>query len=63
MAYEVSRGWADMVVNMLCFHTSDKNCLVPPGPAAEAALQGCRVHDCTAKIEFHGIDRGVDTLA
>ena len=63
MAYEVSRAWTDMVVNILRLQTSDKTCFVPPGPAAEAALQGGRVHDCTAKIEFHGFDLGVDTVA
>ena len=44
MAYGVSREWTDMVVNILRLQTSDKNCFVPPGPAADAALHGCQVN-------------------
>lgn len=63
MAYEVAKEWADLVVNILRLQTSTKNRFLPLGPAGDAALHGCRVHDCTAKISTHGIHLGVDTVA
>ena len=63
MAYEVAREWTDVVVNLLRLQTSDKNVFTPPGPAADAALRGCQRHYCTASIDAHGIDLGVDTVA
>ena len=60
IAYEVAKTW---VVNVLNLQTSDKHRFIHPGPAAEAALHGCRVHDCTAKVSTHGVDLGVDTVA
>ena len=42
IAYEVAKEWTDSVVNVLHLQTSDKKRFIPPGPAADAALHGCR---------------------
>ena len=63
MAYEAAHAWTDMVVNLLRLQTSDDKVFVPPGPAATAALHGCQRNDCTASIDTHGVDLGVDTVA
>lgn len=63
MAYEVVAEWTNMVANLLRLQTSDKNVFIPEGPAAGAALRGCQKHYCTASIDPHAVDLGVDTVA
>ena len=52
-----------LVVGRLKLKTSDKNRFLPPGPAAQAAIWACRVHNCTAKVVDHERDLGIDTVA
>ena len=42
IAYEVSKKWTDLVTNDLLLDTSDKNHFLPPGPAANAAIDHMR---------------------
>ena len=63
MAYEVVAEGTNMVANLLRLQTSSKNVFIPEGPAADAALRGCQRHYCTASIDSHGVDFGVDAVA
>ena len=50
LSYEIFKTWTGLVVGSLKLQTSDTNRFLPPGPAAEAAVAGCRIHHCTADI-------------
>ena len=63
IAYTVAEKWTGLVTKDLKLQTSDKNRFLPPGPAANAAIAGCQVNRCTAKIVKHERDLGVDTAA
>ena len=63
IAYTVAEKWIGIVAKDLKLQTSDKNRCLSPGPAANAAIAGCQVNHCTAKIVKHERDLGVDTVA
>ena len=62
LSYEVAKEWTGLVTGSLKLQTSDKNRFLPPGQAAEAAIAGCRIHHCTAKIVDHERDLGIDAV-
>ena len=59
----MAEKWTGLVRNDLRLDTSDKNSFLPPGPAANAAVAGCRINGRTAKIVRREKDLGVDTVA
>ena len=54
ISYEVAKKWTDLVTNELLWDTSDKHHFLPPGPAANVAISGCRANNCTAAVGTHG---------
>ena len=63
IAYEVSKMWTGIVKEDLLLETSVKNSFLPPGAAAKAAVDWCKFNNCTASIDTHGKDLGIDTVA
>ena len=63
IAYEVSKKWTGIVRHDLRLSTSIKNSFIPPGIATEAAVAGCKFNDCTASVDAHGKDLGIDIVA
>ena len=63
IAYEVSKMWTGIVRKDFLLSTSIKHGFLPPGLAANAAVHGCNFNDCTASVDTHGKDLGIDTVA